>query len=123
MLASGGAFLGFLEAIGLAVEGDDLGVMDQPVDERDDASGIAEHLVPLGKRPVRSNDGALLLVAPVGQFEQQVGLAVGVGEVANLVDAQQVEAGVVAQPTVKGESAAEGGQLAHIDVTQYRDAR
>ena len=47
-----GAFAGLLEAIGLAVDGDDLGVVDEAVDQRNDAGGVGEHLAPFGKGAV-----------------------------------------------------------------------
>ncbi len=39
-------------------------------------------------------------------------MAVGVGQVADLIDAQQVEVCVVAQPAVHGRGAVKGSQLA-----------
>ena len=86
MLTLGGTLFGFLEAIGFAVEGDDLAVVDQAIDEGYDAGGVGEHLVPFGEGPVGGDDGALLLVAPIGQLEQQVGMAIGVGQVPDLID-------------------------------------
>ena len=35
-----GAFLSFLVAVGLAFEGDEFGVMGEPIDQRDDAGGV-----------------------------------------------------------------------------------
>ena len=35
---------GFLEAIGFAFDGDDFGVVQETVDQRDDAGGVGEHL-------------------------------------------------------------------------------
>ena len=43
------AFLGFLAAPGLAVDGDDLGVVDEAVDQGDDAGGVGEGFAPLGE--------------------------------------------------------------------------
>jgi len=71
-----GAFLGFLEAVGLAVEDDDFGVVHQPVDHGDDAGGIGEDLAPLGEGSVGGDEGAFVLVAAADQLEQQVGVAV-----------------------------------------------
>ena len=43
------AFFGLLEAVGLALEGDDLGVADEAVDQGDHAGGVGEDLAPLGR--------------------------------------------------------------------------
>ena len=43
-----GALGGFLETVGVAVDGDDLGVVHQAVHEGDDASGVTKHgMLPL----------------------------------------------------------------------------
>ena len=39
-----GAFAGLLEPVGLAFDGDDLGVVDEVVDQRNDAGDVAKHL-------------------------------------------------------------------------------
>ena len=44
------AFLSLLKAIGLALDGDDLGVMDEAIDQGDDTGGAGEDLVPFGER-------------------------------------------------------------------------
>ena len=77
-----GALLGLFESIGLTFEGDDLAIVGEAIDQGDDASGVGEDLVPFGERTVRGYDGALLLVAAVGELEEQIGMAVGVREVA-----------------------------------------
>ncbi len=107
-----GAFLGLLEAVGFALDGDDLGVVDEAVDQGDDAGGVGEDLVPFGEGAVGGDQGAFGLVAAADQFEQQVGVAVGVGEIADLVDDQQVRGGVVAESAAQGGIAVEGGQFA-----------
>ena len=45
--AGGAEFLGLLEAVALGFDLDDLGSVDQAVDERDDASGVRKDLAPL----------------------------------------------------------------------------
>ena len=69
--------MGLLEAVGLAVDGDDLGIVHQAIDQRDDAGGVGEHLAPLGEWPVGGDDGAVFLITPRDQLEHQVGVAVG----------------------------------------------
>ena len=82
------AFLGLLEAVGFALDGDDLGVVDEAVDQGDDAGGVGEDLAPLGKGAVGGDEGGLGLVAARDDLEEQVGVAVGVGQIADLVDDQ-----------------------------------
>lgn len=76
-------------APGFALEGDDLGVMHQAVDERDHAGGIGEHLGPLGEGLVGGDEGALFFMAAADELEQQIGVTIRVGEVADLVDNKQ----------------------------------
>ncbi|MCP4409410.1 MAG: hypothetical protein GY807_17005 [Gammaproteobacteria bacterium] len=45
-----GAFLGLFEAKGFGFDREGLGMMDEAVDQRDDASGVGEDLVPLGEK-------------------------------------------------------------------------
>jgi hypothetical protein len=58
----------------------------EAVDERDDTGGGGEDLAPFGEGAVGGDDGGVALVAPADEFEEQVGVAVGVGQVADLVD-------------------------------------
>jgi hypothetical protein len=44
----GGAFAGLLEEEGFALGGENLGVVDEAVDEGDDADGVGEDPAPLG---------------------------------------------------------------------------
>jgi hypothetical protein len=78
--------LGFLGAIGLTLDAHDLGAMHEAVHEGDDASGVGEDLAPACKYLVRCHDGAVVLIAAADELEEQVGVAVGVGEVADLID-------------------------------------
>lgn len=102
---------GLFVAIGFALEGDDLGVMDETIDERDDAGGVGEDLRPVRERAVGSDQGAAGFVAAVDQFEEQIGMAVRIGQVANLVDDQERRCGVVAQSTAQSRIAIEGGEI------------
>jgi hypothetical protein len=58
-----GAFFGFFGAIGVTLDGADLGVVHQPIDHRDDTSGVREDLAPFGEGAIGGDDGAFLLVA------------------------------------------------------------
>jgi hypothetical protein len=97
--AAGGAggveLLGFFEAVALGVDVDDLGAVDEAVDERDDAGGVREDLAPFGEGLVGAEQNGLLRVVAAGDdLEEKVGVAAVVGEVADLVDAEQVGHGV-----------------------------
>ena len=80
------AFLGLFEAIGFAFDLNNLGVVHEAVDERDDTSGVGEDLASLGEGSVGGDQGGFLLVAARDDLEEQVGMVVGIGEVADLVD-------------------------------------
>ena len=81
-----GALLRLTGAIRFAVDGEDLGVVDDAVDQGDHAGGIGEDLGPFGERAVRGQQQAFVLVAAAHDLEEQIGIAVAVGEVAHLVD-------------------------------------
>ena len=78
-LSARGAFLSFFEAIAVAVDGEDLGAMHQPIDEGDDAGGVGEDLVPFAKAFVRGQDRGPLLIAAGDDFEQQIRVTSVVG--------------------------------------------
>jgi hypothetical protein len=62
LLGAGGAqFLGFFEAVALGVDVDDLGAVDEAVDEGDDAGGVGEDLAQLVLDVVREPSVVLLL--------------------------------------------------------------
>ena len=62
--------------------------MDESVDEGDDASGIGKDVIPLGEGFVSSQDDGALEVPSSNDLEEEVGVAVVVGEIADLVDAR-----------------------------------
>jgi hypothetical protein len=47
-----GSFLSLLEAIEFALDGEDLGVVEQAIDQGDDAGGVWKDLAPFGEWPV-----------------------------------------------------------------------
>ena len=67
---------------------------------RDD--GIAENVAPFGKAAVRGEDHCALFVAGVDELEEQIAAARRDREVSDLVDDQQGEAAIVADPLAKG---------------------
>jgi len=79
--------LGIAAPVGLALDGDDVCVVDDSVDEGGGASGVGERLGPVTKGQVGGEDERLLLVPARHDLEEQVGIAPVVGEVAHLIDA------------------------------------
>ena len=72
--------------------------MHQSVDNGDDAGRVREHLAPFGKRTVGGHDGRLELVTAIDDIEQQIGVAIAVGEVTDFIDDQHVWMRIVFQP-------------------------
>jgi hypothetical protein len=54
-----------------------------------DTGGVGEDLAPFGEGAVGREQGGFLLVAARDDLKEQIGVAVGVGEVSDLVDEQQ----------------------------------
>src|SRR3954454_16524487 len=82
------------EPVAVAAEGDDLGVVDEPVDHGGGHDVVAEDLAPAAERLVAGDDQAGAVGAGRDELEEQVG---GLGferDVPDLVDDQQ---GVAAQ--------------------------
>ena len=90
------------EAVAIGVDLNDLSVVSEAVDEGDDAAGVGEDLVPLSEGLVGGHHGGGVLVAAVDDLEEQVGVPRVVGEVADLVETQQLGAGLEAQPLLQG---------------------
>ena len=86
--------------------------MDQAIDQGDDAGGVWKDLAPFGEGPVGGDERAVVLVPAADELEQQVGMAIGIGEISDLVDHQKTGAGIVTQTPAQGEIAVECGELA-----------
>ena len=67
------AELAVLQPVGVALEGDDFGVVDEPVDHRGGDGVVAEDLAPAGEVLVAGDDQAGSFVAGEDQLEEQVG--------------------------------------------------
>src|SRR5215468_11502612 len=91
------ALFGLLAPVGLAVESVDLGMMNEAIDEGDDAGSVGEHLVPFDERTVGGDERARLFVAAGDELEEEVGVAVGVGKVADFIDDEEARTCVTAQ--------------------------
>src|ERR1051326_4086498 len=93
--------LGLTEPIALALDGDDVGVVDDAVDERGGAGRVGEDRGPVVEGEIRGEHKALLLVAPAHHLEEQIGVAVIEGEVSYLIDDEQADLGIVLEPIVQ----------------------
>ncbi len=97
---------GIPAAVAVALDDEDVGVMDDAVDEGGGAGSVGEDGGPLAERQVGGEDEALALVAAAHDLEEEVGVAVVVGEVADLVDHEKTRSrAVVAEALVEGARA------------------
>ena len=87
---------------------DDLGVVDEAIDERDGTARVGEDGRPVGECQVCREDQAFPFVAPADDLEEQVGGARVVGQIAQLVEHQESALAVGVQAAGK----AAGGLLA-----------
>ena len=80
------------QAIAGALDLDDDGMVEQPIEQRGGDDGIAEDLAPFGEAAVGGEDHRALLVAGVDELEEQIAAAGDDRQVADLVDDEQREA-------------------------------
>jgi hypothetical protein len=109
-------------AIAGALDLNDDGMMEQPVEQRGGDDGITEDVTPFGKATVGSEDHGALFVAGVDELEEQVAAAGGNRQVADLVDDEQrtaaQEADFLAQRALAlglGEDGDEVGKRDEVD--------
>src|SRR5687767_172446 len=83
--ASSVQLLGFFQPVAVSLDVDDLGAMDEAVDEGDDAGRMGKDLAPFGEGLVGAEeDGLVGVVAACDDLEEEVGVAVVVRKIANL---------------------------------------
>src|SRR5690554_4215857 len=82
-----------LEAPALVAGLDDVAVVGEPVEERGRHLGVAEDARPFAKGEVGGDDDRGALVEAADQMEQQLAAGLGEGQVAELVEDDEVEAG------------------------------
>jgi hypothetical protein len=93
--------------------------MDEAVDEGDDTRGIWEDLAPVSERLVGGHDDRFSnVMAARHDFEEQVGVPVSIGEIADLInlcgDAQDLSAAQPPQTALDSAGAVSGSQgVAH----------
>lgn len=86
--------------------------MHEAVDRRHHAGRVREHVRPLLNRFVGRYDCRACLIPAADEFGQQVGMAVRVREVADLIDLQDVRRRIVVQTPTQRRIAVERRELA-----------
>jgi hypothetical protein len=86
--------------------------VDQAIDQGNDTSGVWKDLAPFGERPIGGDERAVVLVPAADELEQQVGMAIGIGKISDLIDHQKAGLGIVPQAPAQGGIAVERGELA-----------
>ena len=113
----GSRLLGLFEPVAVAVDGEDFGAMHQAIDEGHDAGSVGEDLVPFAEGLVGREHGGTLLIAARDELEQQIGVTSIVGQVTDLIDAQQRYAGVAPESACELHGSVLCGQIMqHVGV-------
>ena len=86
-------FFPFLQAVALALDVNDSAVVENAVEDRGGNGDVGEDLVPLREGLVGGKDGGGLLVPLGDQLKEQVRALDVHGQVANLVNDEQLVAG------------------------------
>jgi hypothetical protein len=98
-IGAGSATLALLEAIAVAVHLEDVDVVGEAVEQGPGQPLGGEHAGPLVEGQIAGDDGGAALVALAEDLEQQLGTARREGDVAQLVDDQELVAGELALQT------------------------
>ena len=85
--------------------------MDEAVDEGDDAGGGGEHVGPFGEGFVGGDEHRQGEIPAGDDLEEEVGIAVVVGEVSDLVDGEELRSGEATQPPGQGGVGVLGGEF------------
>ena len=104
-------FLCFFQSVGVGVDGDNFGVMDESVHKSDNAGGGGEDLAPLAKGFVGGQEDGLVAVAAGDDLEEQIGVAVVVREVSEFVDGQKLRSCVVGESALQSVCGLLGGEI------------
>ena len=112
IVLSGLPLLCLFQAIGVCFDGDDLGMVYEAVDERDNARGVREYLVPLREWLICGDHDRFLGVPSTDDLEEQLGMSVVVGEVSEFVDDEKLGLKVPAKPSLQSGCALLCGEVA-----------
>jgi hypothetical protein len=83
------------ESVAVALDVDNLAVVQQPVEDSGGDYGIPEELLPIGEALVGGDDGGTALVAVGDELEEQIRFPAVDGQVAFLVDHRTPEGGII----------------------------
>ena len=107
------------QAVALALNGEHVAVVQEPVQHRGRHDGIPQHLSPGTYGLVAGDDQASLLISPADQVEQEVSPGTGQGQITQLIQDQQVVPSEVVQCRFQGTVLLCDGQL--VDEVQRCD--
>ena len=102
------------EAVAVPFDVDGDGVVEQAIEDRGRDHGIAEHLAPGAETLIAGEDDGPALVAARDELEEKVGPLAVNGDVADLVDDEDLGLGQELQafvPAILRQGLAEGGDL------------
>ena len=68
-----GLLLAFTNTVALSFDGGNIGVMEQPVQKRGDATGVGKDLAPIFESPIGRKDDRAALIAAVDKFVEEMG--------------------------------------------------
>jgi hypothetical protein len=85
----------------VAADGDDVAVMEQPVEDGGGDDGVAEGGAPFPDRAVAGDQQAAALIAPRDELEEEMRGVTLEGQVAEFVDHEQLGLGVEGEPVLK----------------------
>jgi hypothetical protein len=91
--------LAFPDAVTTSFNKSNIGVMSERVQQSGDTDSIGKDNVPVAEYSVSCNQNRAGFIAAIDDFKNQVGGVGVIGEVSQLVDAEQARAGIVAEFT------------------------
>ena len=101
----------FSKPVALSLDGDDLGVMDDAIDERGGAGCVGKDGWPGAEGQVRGQDEAPLFIAAAHDLEEEIRVAVVVREVPELIDDHEGSPAVVAEPGIESTGRVLAGEI------------
>ena len=113
--------LAFSDAVTLTLENGDIGMVGEPVQQGCDASGIRKNSVPVLEGEIGSqDDGTSRVVARIDDVEEEVGGVFVVGEIAKLVDAEQLWSKVLSQTLAVWSKYSNAQQVSNLHLSKGR---
>jgi len=119
----------FAQPIAFALDGDDVAVVKQAIEDGGGHHRVAEHGVPFADRPVGRHQHGAALVATAHQLEEQLGDVGRERQIAEFVDDQELGLAVTGEPLVQADvlmrlgDEATSGELADLRLVDRRLGR